>query len=254
MLTRRSFIKACAASAWAAAAMSVASPSVLASGNFNRNVPVLLYHRIGEAKGPLTITREKFEADLQCLQKYGYTTISLDTFRGFLHGADAALPAKPVVITFDDGYLDNFMNAYLLLRKYDMTAAFFIITGLVGEYDRLAVGHIREMAAHGMSIGSHTVNHRDLGDMVYAEAESELALSKAYLEGVLQRSVDFVAYPEGSFNGETGAAACEAGYLGGFTVVPGPCSHRTNPYLLNRIPEFNFSGGVWRTMAAYGCA
>ena len=158
------------------------------------------------------------------------------------------------MISFDDGYLDNFMNAYLLLRKYGMTGAFFIITSLVGEEDRLAAGHIREMAAHGMSIGSHTVSHRALGDMVYAEAESELALSKSYLEGLLQRTVDFVAYPGGSYNNETAAAASEAGYDGGFTVVPGSCSQDSNPYRLKRIPEFSFSGDVRRTMQPYGCA
>ena len=223
------------------------------AGN-NFDIPVLLYHRIGDTEGPLTISSKKFETDLLRLRNMGYTTIPLDTFRNYLSDPEIELPAKPIMISFDDGYLDNFMNAYLLLRKYDMTAAFYIITSLVGEEDRLAAEHIREMAQSGMSIGSHTVNHRTLGDMAYAEAESELVLSRAYLEGLLQRSVDFVAYPKGSYNGETIDAANEAGYAGGFTVIPGACSRNTNPYALKRIPEFSFDGDVRRTMAKYGVA
>lgn len=89
--------------------------------------------------------------------------------------------------------------------------------------------------------------------MSYAEAESELALSKKYLEGMLQRSVDFIAYPRGGYNHETIEAAVDAKYFGGFKVIPGVCSQGANPYLLKRIPIFSFSGDVRHTMLASGC-
>ena len=254
MLTRRRFIKTCIASALALGSMPLFSSISKVSAGYSSNIPVLLYHRIGDTDGPLTISPKKFETDLARLRQLGYTTITLDTFRNYLGNDEANLPAKPIMISFDDGYLDNYMNAYLLLRKYGMTAAFYIITSAVGGEDRLAAGHIREMAANGMSIGSHTVSHRALGDMGYDEAENELLLSRAYLEGLLQRTVDFIAYPLGSYNRDTIAAANEAGYAGGFSVIPGTCSHNTNPYILKRIPEFSFDGDIRFTMAKYGAA
>ena len=223
------------------------------AGN-NFDIPVILYHRIGDTEGPLTISPKKFESDLMRLQEMGYSTITLDIFRSLLSHTEIELPEKPIMISFDDGYLDNFMNAYPILRKYGMSAAFYIITSMIGGEDRLAAGHIREMAANGMSVGSHTVSHRALGEMVYEEAENEMVLSRAYLEGLLQRTVDFISYPKGRYNQETEAAAGEAGYVGGFSIIPGTCSRNTNPYVLKRIPKFSFDGDIRLTMAKYGCA
>ena len=207
MLTRRRFIKNCLATTAAFGIGTSLSPLSVVDAVPSKDIPVLLYHRVGDTEGHLTIRPEKFEADLARLRELDYQTISMDTFRKFLVDSNAEMPAKPIMISFDDGYLDNFMNAYPLLRKYGMTAAFYIITCLVGEEDRLAAGHIREMSAKGMSIGSHTVSHRALGDMGKEEAENELLLSRNYLEGLLQKQVDFVAYPKGSFNGDTGPLA-----------------------------------------------
>ena len=230
------------------------SSVVQANRSIELDIPVLLYHRIGDTEGHLTITPEKFELDLANVREMGFTTITLEAFNRFLADPETELPAKPILISFDDGYLDNFMNAYLSLRKYGMTAAFFIITGMIGEEDRLAAGHIREMAANGMSFGSHTVSHRALGEMAREYAESELILSKAYLEGLLQKSIDFVAYPKGSFNPETGSIACEAGYSGGFSIIPGTCTSETYHYDLKRIPQFSFDGDLRRKMRRFGCA
>ena len=254
MITRRCFIKNCLATAIMINSFQHFSSVVQANHNTEPDIPVLLYHRIGDTEGHLTITPEKFELDLENVREMGYTTITLETFKRFLADPETELPTKPILISFDDGYLDNFMNAYLFLRKYGMTAAFFIITGMVGEEDRLAAGHIKQMAANGMSFGSHTVSHRALGEMTRESAESELILSKAYLEGLLQKPIDFIAYPKGSYNPETGSVACEAGYSGGFSIIPGTCSSETYHYDLKRIPQFSFDGDIRRKMRRYGCA
>ena len=252
MVSRRRFLKNCIISA---AALSVCAPmsrlSVVGALS-STDIPVLAYHRIGDTIGHLTTRPDKFEEDLTRLQEMGYETISLDTFRKFLVDSNTEMPTKPIMITFDDGYLDNFLNAYPLLRKYGMTASFYIITSLVGEEDRLAVGHIREMAANGMSIGSHTVSHRSLGEMGPEEATNELVLSRAYLEGMLQRSVEFVAYPKGSYNGSTGPLAYGAGYCGGFSIQPGTCTRNTNPFVLRRIPIFSYDRDIQMTMIKRG--
>ena len=252
MLTRRRFIRNCIVAA-ATAGLTVPCSSLSFAGVLSAiDIPVLLYHRIGDTEGPLTVTPEKFETDLIRLQELGYSTITLETFRRYLVNSDIRLPDKPIMLSLDDGYLDNFMNAYPILRRYGMTAAFYIITSMVGEADRLTKGNIREMAANGMSIGSHTVSHRPLGDMGDEEASNELSLSRTYLEELLQKSVDFIAYPKGSYNGSTGAEASEAGYCGGFSIVPGTCSRNTNPFVLRRIPVFSYDGDIRRTMMKRG--
>lgn len=252
MLTRRCFIRNCFATA-AAVGLSGALSSPVMGGEVKEiDIPVLLYHRVGDTPGNLTITPAKFAQDLVRLREIGYETISLDTFHRYKVDYETPLPSKPIMISFDDGYLDNYLNAYSILRQYGMTAAFYIITSMVGKEDRLAAEHMREMAANGMSIGSHTVSHRELGEMGVEEAANEMSLSRMYLEGLLQKPVNFIAYPKGSYNGSTGAVASEAGYWGGFSILPGTCSRWTNPYVLKRIPVFSFDGEIGRTMARRG--
>jgi peptidoglycan/xylan/chitin deacetylase (PgdA/CDA1 family) len=249
MLTRRKFFEKIIVSAAAVKLGDYFSAFPIAKAAEGLDIPVLLYHRVGDTGGSLTITPDKFAGDLIRLREMGYETISLETFKRYKTDPETPLPTKPIMISFDDGYLDNFLNAYQILRKYEMSAAFYIITSMVGAEDRLATGHIREMAANGMSIGSHTVSHRQLGEMGIEEATNEMSLSRLYLEGMLQKPVQFIAYPKGSYNESTGALASEAGYWGGFSIVPGTCSRSTDPYLLKRIPVFSFDGDIGRTMA-----
>jgi peptidoglycan/xylan/chitin deacetylase (PgdA/CDA1 family) len=216
------------------------------------DIPVLLYHRVGDTKGHMTVTAKRFATDLGNLREMGFATITLDLFRQYIVDPETPLPENPLMISFDDGYQDNYLNAYPLLREYGMTAAFYIITGMVGEEDRLTSAHIREMAANGMSIGSHTVSHRALGELEAGEAAAELSLSRLYLEGLLQRSVNFVAYPKGSYNEFTAKLANESAYNGGFSVEYGTCAHSSNPYALRRIPVFSFDREIKQTMIKRG--
>lgn len=254
MGSRRDFLKNCLAMSAIGAFLSTGSDFSIVQAAGAPRIPVLLYHRIGDTGGHLTIETDQFDADLSRLKDEGYESISLHLFQSALRGDEVALPQKPVVITFDDGYLDNYLNAFSVLRKHHMTATFFIITSLVGEYDRLAVGHIREMQAAGMTFGSHTVSHRSLGDLEQFEVEAELKKSKIVMEEVLRRKVDYIAYPKGSFNPLTIQAAENLGYRGGFSIHPGVCTNDTNPYILRRIPVFSFDSNVMRAMAKRGRA
>ena len=252
MLSRRSFLQKCVLSTMAVGSADTSFLYSRTRAAESTDIPVLLYHRVGDTQGHMTVSAQRFAADLANLKEMGFTTISLELFRRYLADPETPLPESPLLISFDDGYLDNFMNAYRLLREYGMTAAFFIITGMVGEEDRLAAGHIREMAANGMSIGSHTVSHRELGEMDADEAANELSLSRLYLEGLLQRPVNFIAYPKGSYNEFTARIANEAAYNGGFSVEYGTCSPTSNPYVLRRIPVFSFDREIKQTMLKRG--
>lgn len=254
MSSRRDFLKKCLAVGAMGSFFSTGSSSSVSHANGMPRIPVLLYHRIGDTGGHLTVTTDQFDADLASLKDEGYESISLHHFQSALRGDEVTLPRKPIVITFDDGYLDNYLNAFSVLRRHSMTATFFIITSLVGDYDRLAIGHIREMQAAGMSFGSHTVSHRSLGDLEQHEVEMELKRSKIAMEDLLRRKIDYIAYPKGSFNPLTIQAAENIGYRGAFSIHPGVCTSDTNPYILRRIPVFSFDYNVMRAMAKRGRA
>ncbi|MDR3562210.1 MAG: polysaccharide deacetylase family protein [Negativicutes bacterium] len=237
MITRRHFLKLFAQTA---AMTTIAGPIASLTKGFaaNQQVPVLLYHRVGYGEGDLTVSPERFAADLRALSAEGYKTISLNQFSRHLLGQELETISRPVLITFDDGYRDNYEAVFPVLQRYGMTAAFFIITGLLDAPDRLTSSQMMEMAYYDMSIGSHTITHRPLGDLSEQDALQELTGSRQQLENILGRAVDFVAYPRGSYTADTLRLAKAAGYFGGFTTRYGTCSAESPHYTLRRIPVF----------------
>ncbi len=240
MITRRQFIKYCIGAITGYGLSQAIYPLATSSGTANRNIPVLLYHRVGSTSGALTVTPQRLANDLALLQRAGYQTITIDQFEQFLFDRDNDIPNKPVLITFDDGYLDNYQNAFPILQQYSMVATFYIITGMMKDKERVTAQHIQEMAKHGMSIGSHTVSHRSLGEIAPADMRQEITASRVALEDILGSRVHSIAYPKGSFNQNTLAIVQETGYSEGFTVISGMCSKVSNPFVLKRIPVFSY--------------
>lgn len=240
MITRRNFLKTCIS--------AVAGTYFLRESYYSqaaaREIPVLLYHRVGYSKGHLTVTPEKFSHDLVRLKENGYKSITLSQFHSFMTGQTAGLPDNPVLITFDDGYADNYENAYFSLLNYGMVATFFIITGLLWTPGRLSPDNISEMHQNGMSFGSHTMSHRALADLPPADAEEELNSSRSTLESILGVTVDSLAYPRGSYNARTINLALQCGYRYGFTVTSGVCTTNSSPFELRRIPIFDYDRDI----------
>jgi peptidoglycan/xylan/chitin deacetylase (PgdA/CDA1 family) len=252
MISRRKFIKICASAIAGIGLSKIIFQSPLVNGAANRQIPVLVYHRVGYTKDYLTVTPEKLEADFKILQDQGYCTISLEQFQNFLDDRNIDMPDKPILITFDDGYLDNFQNAYPILKRRGMIATFFIITGMLWTDDRLSPERIVEMAQGGMSFGSHTVTHRPLGQMVWDDIKEELVNSKAELESVLGRTVNAIAYPQGSYNKNVIMIADNVGYKTGFTVHEGICVKTSPDFELRRIPIFKYDGDIASVIARRG--
>ncbi|MBP2641982.1 MAG: polysaccharide deacetylase [Firmicutes bacterium] len=244
MITRRQFLKGCASSLLAISVAELMWQMPISSGMADQQIPVLLYHRVGKTTDPLTVTPGRFERDLRQLKEAGYSTIDLRQFERFLADRDTELPAKPLLITFDDGYRDNYENAFPLLSKYQMEAAFFIIAGMLGEPERVSAADIREMAQHGMTIGSHTVTHRPLGELSVKEMRTEMYQSRRILENALGMPVASIAYPRGSYSNDTIDMADDFGYSSGFTTLNGKCSKGTHPFALRRIPIFSYDCDV----------
>lgn len=252
MLSRRSFIKICASTFLSVSCVELLFQAPISGGAGNRQIPVLAYHRVGYTTDNFTVTPERFAEDLQTLQYYGYNAISLEQMQSFLDDRDIEMPEKPILITFDDGYLDNFENAYPILKEHGMVAAFFIITERLWVKDRLNPERIVEMAQGGMSFGSHTVTHRRLGELPWDEIREELAISKAVLESVLGKKVTAIAYPQGSYSENVVILAQNLGYTTGFTVREGICLKDSPDFELRRIPIFKYDGGIRGVIANRG--
>ena len=129
----------------------------------NYGIPVLNYHQVNdEDVNLLTVPTETFAQQMQYLADEGYVTISPDQLYEYIT-TGAPLPEKPILITFDDGYEDNFRNAYPILKEHGMQATIFLITDFVGQFDNyLNWSEIVEMSEYGIYFGSHTLDHEEL--------------------------------------------------------------------------------------------
>ena len=94
-------------------------------------VPVLMYHHVSPETGPITTHPKNFESQMKGLVDEGYTTLTCEQFADFLAGKPT--PPKSVLLTFDDGYLDNWVHAHPILKKYGLRATIFVVTGLIGD-------------------------------------------------------------------------------------------------------------------------
>ena len=167
---------------------------------------ILTYHSISnEIEPDETVTPEEFERQLQYIEE-NYKVISLEEAIGYLQ-TDIEKVSGSIVITFDDGYSDNYYNAYPLLKKHNFPATIFPITGFIknngGKY--LSPSQIHEMKNNNISFGAHTISHRILTSLTNEEVVREIRDSKDMLESQLGQRINFFAYPVGTrvdFNDE----------------------------------------------------
>lgn len=204
-------------------------------------VLVLNYHMVNPMVISLAIDPTDFEWQMKYLVDHGYHTISTDELYDFMEGK-GALPDRPVLITFDDGYVDNYTNAYPILKKYNLKATIFIVTGFVSSRKGyLTWDQLREMEQHGIMAQSHTVTHAPLPELSDERIREELVESKRTAEAELGHPIDFIAYPTGAHDLHIVSIAKAAGYRGGFTVKYGNVDRSSNVYALERVPVFRTS-------------
>ena len=222
-------------------------------------LPIFMYHHVSSQPTHnlldfnLTVTPTEFNKQLNWLQQQGYQSITMnELFSAFYYGK--VLPPKPVILSFDDGYVDVYTYALPALLAHHYRGVFYIITGLIGDR-YMSWEQIRTLARSGMQIASHTVHHIDLAQYPYTSAKTtpqqELVDSKATLEGELGTPIQFFCYPTGEpFHHGSPAARqrilqelFEDGYLGA-TLDPSAFSSAlqvaTTPY---QLPRIRVSGG-----------
>jgi peptidoglycan/xylan/chitin deacetylase (PgdA/CDA1 family) len=204
-------------------------------------VPVLMYHRVDpalSARDPitvgLTVMTPAFETQLVLLRDAGYQSMTLAALREILDRR-LPLPARRVVLTFDDGYADNYTVVLPLLRRYQFTATFFVVTSTVGTRDHLTVSQIREMVQAGMEIESHGVHHVDFSQLPLETARGELVRSRETLQEWTGHAVLFFAYPAGRYNPTLERLLGSLGYLGALTTQPGFVTPDSRPFTLERV-------------------
>lgn len=204
-------------------------------------LPILMYHHVGEAppgadalRRSLTVPAAEFDAQMGYLKQAGYNAVSAtQLFRALFHGVP--LPPNPVLLTFDDGYLDNFTVAAPILAKYGFPGTFYIVTDRIGATDYMSREQIVELDRMGMDIGSHSVSHRDLTSLPPPELNHELKDAADAIASLLGHPVYWFCYPSGKHNDGVKQAARGAGYLLAVTTTPGSTQNSGDPFGLLRF-------------------
>lgn len=200
-------------------------------------IPVICYHSIQKepaTKSPIVISDKLFESHLKTIKDLGYKTLTLSQFGEYIN-TDKPLPNDVVLLTFDDGYENNYSIAYPLLKKYGMNATMFLILDKLDKETYMSKEAAIELSKGGIDIQSHTYTHRELGTLSYEDQLKELANSKSDLEKLTGKTITSIAYPVGSFNDDTKKAATETGYKYGFTINRGYVKGSDSKLELNRI-------------------
>jgi len=142
---------------------------------------------------------------------------------------------RSLVITFDDGWADNYTNVFPILKEYGLTATVFVVTGFIGKENYMDWNQLREMSGAGISIHSHTVSHKPLAQLSKADIKYELEMSKKTIEDHLGKQVNFLSLPHGVYNKKVLESAQEAGYQSVCTSEPGFSHEYKNLSVMKRI-------------------
>ncbi len=226
-------------------------PSQLPDPPRKLKVPILMFHHIGDPppgadrlRRELTVPASDLDAMLGYLKQAGFTPVTETQLFQALYGSQP-LPAKPVMLTFDDGYSDVYEVARPILEKYGDPATFYIITDKVGTPEYMGWEQIEELGREGMDIGSHTLDHLDLTTLSAASLDNELKGSSQALSQRLGHPIYWFCYPSGKVNAVVERALGQSGYLLATTTWNGVHQSSDAPFELTRLrmrPETGLAG------------
>lgn len=211
--------------------------------------PVAMYHLVNpQAKyeNRLTVTPKSFERQLSFLKTFRYNVISLEALSKMVEEKQS-IPARTVVITFDDGYKDNYTYAFPALKKYNFPATVFVIVNEVGRADRLSWDEIKEMQASGLiTFGSHTLGAEPLINIKSEDdLRKEIFDSRKILQEKLGAAVNTFSYPEGRFNPHIRQLVIDAGYKTAVTTAPGRQFSDNDVFALKRLRISENAGNLF---------
>ncbi|HET9719996.1 MAG TPA: polysaccharide deacetylase family protein [Solirubrobacteraceae bacterium] len=213
--------------------------------HYTGGVPILVYHDLGnppptENYPGLYVSYANFEAEMAWLHQQGYQAVTLDEMMNdFFHGG--TLPAKPIVITFDNGYIPQATFAPSVMEKYGWPGVLNEIT-----VDHLNNTRLKHLVSLGWEVDSHSLTHPDLTQATPAELQQQVVDSRRFLQRVLHVPVDSFCYPSNRYNATVEAAVKAAGYTNALTENPGFATAHTDPF---QLPRFEIEGGLSQLQA-----
>lgn len=204
--------------------------------------PILIYHYVEYVKDEGDTIRKSLNIpphilikQIQTLQNAGYTFVTPSELISILEGK-IKLPQKPVVLSFDDGYRDFYTDVFPILKKYNVKAVSYIVSGFLDKPNYMFTQQLKEIAKSGLvEIGAHTVHHLALRGFDSLLVRTEVFDSKKDLENLIGAPVVSFAYPDGSFDDQAIRIVKEAGFKSAVTTLHGLEINLKNKYSLFRV-------------------
>ena len=196
-------------------------------------VPILIYHSISEGQN-LNVPPADFEAQMKWLADNGFKPITMHQLQQYWKGK-VEVPGQPVVITFDDGYLDNYTVAFPILQKYKFPATIYIVTDSIKRDNHMKWPEMKEMHAKGIEFGSHTASHANFKHTPVEQLKVELARSKQAIEEGFGSPVTTFCYPGGGLIPEATSLVADAGYETAVTTRDAWATITEDRLLLSRV-------------------
>ncbi|MBI5964393.1 MAG: polysaccharide deacetylase family protein [Chloroflexi bacterium] len=171
---------------------------------------------------------------MRLLHDWEYTTITIEALvKAIQEGI--TLPPRPIMITFDDGNLDNYTNAFPVMQKYGFNGTLYVVGTYIGAPQYMNVEQIKEVARAGWEIGSHGMTHPDLEKLDLQTQNYEIVDSRWYLENKLGLPILTFAYPFGVSSCGVNNIVYKAGYIAGMSIGATPDQCKSELYNLHRF-------------------
>ncbi|MGI8563853.1 MAG: polysaccharide deacetylase family protein [Candidatus Dormibacter sp.] len=218
-----------------------AASEIVEPGRSQLHVPVLMYHYIRVPREPprtvgydLSVTPDDFRAQMDWLAQNGYRPVTLRDVSAYLANL-GTLPARSVVLTFDDGYADFYSTAWPVLREHHFTAVAYLVSGFLGRPGYVTAEQVAELDRAGVEVGAHTVTHVDLTIVAAADLVHELVDGKASLEHIVNHPVLDFSYPSGRHNPAVEKAVQAAGFDTATTTEQGAAESAASRFAWPRV-------------------
>ncbi len=224
------------------AATEAAAASVTASvydGGTGRqkavSIPVLYYHSVQVMPGSTAVVSPtKFTEQMQYLADNGYRPLTMAEFSAIMEG-QAAAPEKPVLLTFDDGYVDNHSTVMPLLSKLGFPATLFMSPGVMDDKRFINWEQAADLRDSGWDIYPHGMTHPYLNKLTAEEQAYEITEARKQIEEKLGVTADVFCYPYGQYNNTTLNILKDNGFRYAFTIDQGKTTPKQHPYKLKRV-------------------
>lgn len=212
---------------------TAATPS--AEEPVKNGVSVLMYHMIADiADNDAVLAPDHFRAQMQFLKDNGYHPITLQQLDEYIRNG-TPLPEKPVCITFDDGYADNYEIVYPIMKKFGFPWTIFVITNDVGKSGRVTWEQLKEMQASGVTVANHTFSHPQMTYIPAKTQREEVELTQQALAEHLGIENTYFCYPYGLYNDTLKGILRENGITLAVTMDPGRTHVGDDPLTVRRI-------------------